>query len=639
MLRVNGLFGWIRSNDQRSLVLFGGFVVALQLAAALTLYLPLAGLDRAHAPFLNWGGYALRYVPLVFIAGVLVFGAQMYWHVHSVRRLVPFHFVDHSDERRLCDIIEPLTIGMGLPAPYVGVIETSAMNAFACGIRRKDAVIVVTRGLIDGLDDEELGAVVAHELAHIANGDIRLMASANICLGMLRRLMLPRRNGQHPIVEIMTVPILLFVMPPMFVAALMLTTLGQLSVRAGHLVRALIGASREFIADAAAVEATQNPAALVSALKRIEGRSRIAGMPPGQDAMMIDGAAAGAFATHPSIGQRIKAVVAVTGSMALIAPSRRDTRARAGDGGGGFGRRAPAPAAAQAPLTAAAADAEAYDGRNWLGLSRGATISATIALIAFLGIRGYETRDPFKVLALFDPRPAIDLVVILTGNLSCGIAGVAGLSSCTANMEAATKALANRPGGMGHIAEMMSEGGTQRFGSVDGMPTDNASSSKIAAETTAKRCFKTESYTVGRFGLHPVVPGATPNGEYAIDRWLASGDESARAVVAAGAAPDAALTAYLDERKDRLRVVHAYFDDAGLRYGLQRYAEGDHPAALAVLRTRLQDPTYLASLTPRARAEMKLLADQPDDFISCEARRLREGGPATAAAGGLRPVS
>lgn len=640
MLPVNGLFGWIRSNDQRSLMLFGGFVLALQLAAALTLYLPLAGLDRGHAPFLNWGGYALRYVPLVFLVGVIVFGIQMCWHVHAVRRIVAFRFVDHSDERRLCDIIEPLAISMGLPAPYVGVIETQAMNAFACGIRRKDAVVVVTRGLIDGLDDEELGAVVAHELAHIANGDIRLMASANICLGMLRRLMLPRRNKQHPIVEIVTVPMLLFVMPPMFVAALMLTTLGQLSVRAGHLVRALIGASREFVADAASIEATQNPAALVSALKRIEGRSRIAGMPPGQDAMMIDGAAAGAFATHPSIAQRIKAVVAVTGSMALIAPSRRDTRAYAIDGSqGGFGRRAATPAA-EPPLTPEAADAEAYDGRNWLGLSRAATISATIALIAFLGIRGYESRDPAKVLALFDPRPAIDLVVILTSNMSCGIARTMGLTSCEANMEAATKELAKRSGGMGHIAEMMSEGGgAQRFQSVDGVLTDSATSSAVAAETTAKRCFKSEAYTVGRFGLHPVIPGPLPEGSYAIDRWLASGDESARAVVVAGAAPDPALSAYVEKRKERLRVVHAYFDDAGLNYALRRYAEGDHAGALAMLRTRLQDPAYVASLAPRARAEMQLLADRPDEFITCEARRLREGGPASAPAGGLRPIS
>ena len=66
-------------------------------------------------------------------------------------------------------------------------------------------MIVVTRGLIDGLDDEELGAVVAHELAHIANGDIRLMAAANICLSMLRRLMLPRKRP-HAIIEIITTP-------------------------------------------------------------------------------------------------------------------------------------------------------------------------------------------------------------------------------------------------------------------------------------------------------------------------------------------------------------------------------------------------------------------------------------------------
>jgi hypothetical protein len=71
---------------------------------------------------------------------------------------------------------------------------------------------------------------------------------------------------------------------------------------------------------------TQNPAALVSALERIEGRSAIPGLGAGQDAMMIDGAHQGPLATHPTIADRIAAIVAVTGSMALIAPARRDTR-------------------------------------------------------------------------------------------------------------------------------------------------------------------------------------------------------------------------------------------------------------------------------------------------------------------------
>ena len=107
-----------------------------------------------------------------------------------------FRFVDDQDEPRLCRIVEPLIIAAGLPTPYVGVIDTPALNAFACGIRQKDAVLVFTRGLIDGLDDDELAAVAAHEIVHIKNGDIRLIAATNVCLDTLN-LLQPRPSTQR----------------------------------------------------------------------------------------------------------------------------------------------------------------------------------------------------------------------------------------------------------------------------------------------------------------------------------------------------------------------------------------------------------------------------------------------------------
>ncbi len=471
MFAVNGLFGWIQVNDRRSAALFGGFVLALQLAAALALYLPLAGLDERHAPFLNWGGYAVRYVPIVALVAAAIFALQMAWHVRGVRMTMAFDFVDHHDEPRLCDIVEAMAITRGLPAPYVGVIESVALNAFACGIRQGDAVVVVTRGLIDGLDDEELAAVIAHELAHIANGDIRLMAAANICLSMLRRLVLPRRpKPVNPLMELIGLPLVLFVAPPMFVAVMLAAFLSQCAVRAGHAVRTLIGASREFVADAAAVEATQNPAALVSALKKIEGRSRIAELPALHEAMMIDGAAGGPYATHPSIGQRVQAVIAVTGSMALISPSRRDTRQAHGRGKD-FGRRASEAAVRQAPSPTARL--EAGDERNWLGLSRIATVGAAVGLVAFVGWRGAQLRDPRRVLAELDPRPATAVGVVLTRNTVCGLGVMVDRAMCAPDEnDRLMKRYASQPGLLGRVfASMASDAQTREpsgFMVVDG---------------------------------------------------------------------------------------------------------------------------------------------------------------------------
>src|SRR5262249_38365480 len=134
-------------------------------------------------------------------------------------------------------------------------------------------------------------------------------------------------------------PILAVVMPIMVVLVLVVLFLRRLAVDGSHLARLLIASAREFIADAEAVRLTQNPAALVSALRRIEGRSVIPGLAAGQDAMMIDGAHEGAFATHPTIAERVAAIISVTGAVALIAPARRDTRPRELSAREGFGRR------------------------------------------------------------------------------------------------------------------------------------------------------------------------------------------------------------------------------------------------------------------------------------------------------------
>jgi Zn-dependent protease with chaperone function len=326
-MRVNGLYGHIRSNDVRSLALFAGFVAAFQFLAMLALFVPLAMHDPDHAPLYGWTGYLVRWVPIITVIGALLFAVQMAWHVRTVRRRTDFRFVDDHDEPRLCRIVEPLTIAAGLPTPYVGVIDSPALNAFACGIRQKDAVLVFTRGLIDGLDDDELAAVAAHEIVHIVKGDIRLIAATNVWLDTLK-LLQPRPSADRTkrIWQACTLPILAVVLPMMVVLVLVVMFLRRLAVEGSHLTRLMIASAREFIADAESVRLTQNPAALVSALRRIEGRSVIPGLAAGQDAMMIDGAQKGAFATHPTIAERIAAIISVTGSMALIAPERRDTR-------------------------------------------------------------------------------------------------------------------------------------------------------------------------------------------------------------------------------------------------------------------------------------------------------------------------
>ena len=398
MAAPTGLHGWIQSNDGRSAGLFLGFLVAIQLIAPLALVGPLVMIDIDHAPLAHWRGYFLRYAPLVLVASVVWFAAQLWWYVETVKRAVGFHFVDASDEPRLCRILEPLIILTGLPAPFVGVVDSDARNAFACGVGRNKAVVVVTRGLLEGLDDHELASVLAHELSHIRNGDIRLMAAANIFMATLARL--HARNALrftpvHGLIAL-AVPALL----PLSIAG---SLLGRVALRAGQVSRLLIASSREFIADAQAAQWTQNPAALASALLKVDGRHRVACARAEDDAMMIAGDSEGPGATNPTVAQRVAALARVTGSMVFNAPAApRDgdwtaTTSREAVERMAFGRRAIA--------TQAVVRLRQGDNENVLGLTRWgmAALLATVAGLA--AIHWGELGDRRAMAAKFDPRP------------------------------------------------------------------------------------------------------------------------------------------------------------------------------------------------------------------------------------------
>jgi Zn-dependent protease with chaperone function len=517
-MRVNGLYGHVRRNDVRSLALFTAFVAAFHLLAMLALLMPLAMHDPAHAPLYGWTGYVVRWVPIVTVIGALLFVVQMGWHVRTVRRRTDFHFVDDQDEPRLCRIVEPLAIAAGLPIPNVGVIDSPALNAFACGIRQKDAVLVFTRGLIDGLDDDELAAVAAHEIVHIVNGDIRLIAATNVCLDTLK-LLQPRPSTQRMkrLQAACTLPILAVLLPALVVLVLVVMFLRRLAVDGSHLARLLIASAREFIADAEAVRLTQNPAALVSALRRIEGRSVIPGLAAGQDAMMIDGAHEGAFATHPTIAERVAAIVSVTGSMALIAPAHRDTRPPELRAGGGFGRRLPPALHAaflrSAPQGAGAALARVSSGGafNRLGLTPEMTVGAVAAIGVFLWVHSADLGRPAVLARAFDLAPVQTLFAMFGEGTRCQMQGMGGLIGLSANPTACSEmdkmfaAHRGDAGLIGMLAKSMTDPPEGMYVVSPGTFTNVKPPEVRLAEVRAGRCFHTDSYSVGDRGLLAVT--------------------------------------------------------------------------------------------------------------------------------------
>lgn len=639
-MRVNGLYGHVRSNDARSLALFAGFVVAFHVLAMLSLAVPLALFDPEHSPLYGWTGYLVRWVPVVTIVGAILFVVQMAWHVRIVRRRTDFRFVDDHDEPRLCRIVEPLTIAAGLPTPYVAVIDNPALNAFACGIRQKDAVLVFTRGLVDGLDDDELAAVTAHEIIHIVNGDIRLIAATNVCLDTLKLLQpRPIKGRLQRIQQALALPFLAWAFPLLLVLFLGVMFLRRLAVVGSHLTRLLIASAREFIADAESVRLTQNPAALVSALRRIEGRSVIPGLAAGQDAMMIDGAHEGALATHPTIADRIAAIVSLTGSMTVIAPARRDTRSAEPNAGAIFGRRAVSgPDYLRSARQGAGVLPEPApsDGLNRLGLTPELTLGTIAAIGVFLWFYGAEFARPSRLAVAFDPAPLREFFAMGGEAARCQARGIAWKFALAAKPtdcdDAYEKRLAAHRGKgdvLGKLAGTMPEVGVNSSGietRADGTFSNKPRPDAQLAEVQRARCFQTgRPYSVGDRGLHSVTEQPRHRDDISLSRYLASTDAAARSVTeAVPTERDARLLEYYKVRKLMGEVIHRFFGDPGLQVAAPRYVAPEHQAAIAALRERLTVPGFAPKLTPLERAELELLAAAPQDFVSCVARRAQE---------------
>jgi len=178
---------------------------------------------------------------------------------------------DRNEHAQLYAIVEELSLVSRVPMPKVYIIDDPALNAFATGIKPEKGAVAFTTGLLETLNREELSGVVAHELAHIRNYDIRLMT---ICIALVGVIILIAdvgtrffffggnrrggggKRGGNPI--IMIVAILLIILAPM----------------AAQFTGLAVSRNREYLADATAVEFTRNPEGLVRALRKISGDTR-----------------------------------------------------------------------------------------------------------------------------------------------------------------------------------------------------------------------------------------------------------------------------------------------------------------------------------------------------------------------------
>jgi heat shock protein HtpX len=206
--------------------------------------------------------------------------------------------------------------------PRLKVMDTSVLNAFASGLNQRQYAISVTQGLLDKLDDSEIEAVLGHELTHIRNGDVRMMVIAVIIAGvvsffaeMFFRMFFQSgirwgggrrssgdsdRKGSGGAFAAIAIAVVLIAV------AWLLSTM----------IRFALSRQREFLADAGSVELTKNPDAMITALRKIEGRGELEGATSAVMELCVDNPREGfldLFATHPSIERRVGALVRFAG--------------------------------------------------------------------------------------------------------------------------------------------------------------------------------------------------------------------------------------------------------------------------------------------------------------------------------------
>jgi heat shock protein HtpX len=246
-----------------------------------------------------------------YVLGAVAIWFIIAWFSHSamINSATDSKPLSRKENKRVYNLVENLCISTGMAMPAVRIIEDDSLNAFASGINSKTFSVTLSRGIINKLNDEELEAVIAHELTHIKNRDVRLLIISIVFVGifaflsesMVRSMRFGgmgkgKKEGSGMII---------------------LLALALFGYLIASLFRFALSRKREYLADAGSAELTHRPLALASALRKISEdptieavkRKDIAQMfieNPGEKAKAKSFSLASLFATHPPVDKRIQ---------------------------------------------------------------------------------------------------------------------------------------------------------------------------------------------------------------------------------------------------------------------------------------------------------------------------------------------
>jgi heat shock protein HtpX len=313
----------IADNKRNSMILvvvFCLFVTAVALVFGIAF---LAYVDPRSFDSLRWGpallaGGIAAGISLLCSLVAYYAGSDMVLAVSGARPL------SHEDDPELYNVVDEMAIAAGVPMPAIYLIDDDAPNAFATGRDPQHAAIAITRGLRTKLTRDELQGVIAHEMSHIRNYDIRLMVLMAVLVGTVVMLadlfsrMLWFRGGSDRKSEGKGGIIALVIIIVAVVLSLIAPILAQL-------IQLAVSRQREYLADASAVQLTRYPQGLANALRRIDrdpaelhsANRGTAHLYIANPIKKFEARAETAFASHPPIKDRIRRLEALARQDAL----------------------------------------------------------------------------------------------------------------------------------------------------------------------------------------------------------------------------------------------------------------------------------------------------------------------------------
>jgi len=255
-------------------------------------------------------GTFLKVIPVILLCTAGWFMIAWMGHASFIRKATGAKPLERTENKRVYNLVENLCISQGMKMPQINIINDDSLNAFASGVDEKSFSITLSKGIIEKLDDDELEGVIAHELSHIRNRDVRVLIISIIFVGIfsflaelafrsLRFSGRSRKNnkGSGAIILI----------------AIVVTAVAYLI---SMLLRFGISRNREYLADAGAADMTRRPTALANALRKISTDPYIEAVESRDVAQLfIDNPQVSArksgswdnlFSTHPPINKRIE---------------------------------------------------------------------------------------------------------------------------------------------------------------------------------------------------------------------------------------------------------------------------------------------------------------------------------------------